>query len=352
MTLREIDGLRRSAVGAAAARHARPARGRVRARWPATRSAIRRRARCGSTAAPGVGDDPVPHRLRDPGLPRPGRHRGPTASPFELDDARAGRRDVRGRRLPAGARRVRRRVDELRRLAVPQLVEHRAATSTTCATRSCRSSTSATRRSRAREHRGLTGKSSGGYGAMVVPMLRPDVFGALASHAGDALFECSLPAELPAARAQAARRLRRLARTRSGPSCRRCRPARHGAVRELRPDRLRGGLLARPGAAGQGAAAVRRRDRAADRRRVGAVAARRTRCGWRRATPTRCARCGTSTSTPASATSGSSTSARRRSAAELDKLGVEHTLELFDGKHGGITYRYPGAIRELVLALR
>jgi S-formylglutathione hydrolase FrmB len=38
-------------------------------------------------------------------------------------------------------------------------------------------------------------------------------------------------------------------------------------------------------------------------------------------------------------------------AAELDKLGVEHTLELFDGKHGGLTYRYPGAIRELVLAL-
>jgi S-formylglutathione hydrolase FrmB len=40
-----------------------------------------------------------------------------------------------------------------------------------------------------REHRGLSGKSSGGYGAMVVPMLRPDVFGGLATHAGDALFE-------------------------------------------------------------------------------------------------------------------------------------------------------------------
>ena len=38
-------------------------------------------------------------------------------------------------------------------------------------------------------HRGLTGKSSGGYGAMVVPMLRPDVFGGLATHCGDALFE-------------------------------------------------------------------------------------------------------------------------------------------------------------------
>ncbi len=53
-----------------------------------------------------------------------------------------------------------------------------------------------------REHRGVTGKSSGGYGAMVVPMLRPDVFGALASHAGDALFElCYLPDVAVAVRA-------------------------------------------------------------------------------------------------------------------------------------------------------
>jgi len=45
-----------------------------------------------------------------------------------------------------------------------------------------------------RDHRGITGKSSGGYGAMVVPMLRADRFGALATHAGDALFEaCYLP---------------------------------------------------------------------------------------------------------------------------------------------------------------
>jgi hypothetical protein len=43
-------------------------------------------------------------------------------------------------------------------------------------------------------HRAITGKSSGGYGAMVLPMLRPDRFGALATHAGDALFEaCYLP---------------------------------------------------------------------------------------------------------------------------------------------------------------
>ena len=46
----------------------------------------------------------------------------------------------------------------------------------------------------AREHRGIAGKSSGGYGAMVTPMLRPDLFAGLSSHAGDALFEyCYLP---------------------------------------------------------------------------------------------------------------------------------------------------------------
>jgi S-formylglutathione hydrolase FrmB len=45
-----------------------------------------------------------------------------------------------------------------------------------------------------RAHRGIAGKSSGGYGAMVVPMLREDLFGGLATHAGDALFEaCYLP---------------------------------------------------------------------------------------------------------------------------------------------------------------
>lgn len=38
-------------------------------------------------------------------------------------------------------------------------------------------------------HRGVTGKSSGGFGAFITPMLRPDLFGGFASHAGDALYE-------------------------------------------------------------------------------------------------------------------------------------------------------------------
>jgi hypothetical protein len=54
----------------------------------------------------------------------------------------------------------------------------------------------------AAEGRGIAGKSSGGYGAMVTPMLRPDLFGGLATHAGDALFEaCYLPEFRESARA-------------------------------------------------------------------------------------------------------------------------------------------------------
>ena len=51
-------------------------------------------------------------------------------------------------------------------------------------------------------HRGIQGKSSGGYGAMITPLLRPDLFGALATHAGDALFEVVYARDFaPAARA-------------------------------------------------------------------------------------------------------------------------------------------------------
>ena len=51
-------------------------------------------------------------------------------------------------------------------------------------------------------HRGIQGKSSGGFGAMITPMLRPDMFGALATHAGDALYElCYIPEFAKAVRA-------------------------------------------------------------------------------------------------------------------------------------------------------
>lgn len=53
-------------------------------------------------------------------------------------------------------------------------------------------------------HRAIMGKSSGGFGAMITPMLRPDLFGALATHAGDSLYEYAYIPEF----AKSARHLR------------------------------------------------------------------------------------------------------------------------------------------------
>ncbi len=53
-----------------------------------------------------------------------------------------------------------------------------------------------------RESRGIAGKSSGGFGAMITAMLRPDLFGALATHSGDSLYElCYIPMFAKGARA-------------------------------------------------------------------------------------------------------------------------------------------------------
>jgi len=48
-----------------------------------------------------------------------------------------------------------------------------------------------------RDHRGLFGKSSGGYGAIVHGMLHADTWGALADHSGDAMFEFCYYTDLP-----------------------------------------------------------------------------------------------------------------------------------------------------------
>ncbi len=50
-----------------------------------------------------------------------------------------------------------------------------------------------------REHRGIAGKSSGGYGALVLGMRHADVFGAVASHSGDLYFEYCYRPDLPRA---------------------------------------------------------------------------------------------------------------------------------------------------------
>jgi S-formylglutathione hydrolase FrmB len=47
-----------------------------------------------------------------------------------------------------------------------------------------------------RAHRAISGKSSGGYGAMVQSMRHPEVFGAMANHSGDIYFEFGLLPDL------------------------------------------------------------------------------------------------------------------------------------------------------------
>jgi len=196
--------------------------------------------------------------------------------------------------------------------------------------------------------RGVAGHSSGGYGAMVLSMLRPNVFSAFASHAGDALFECCYQRDFPLV----ARTLRDhfdgsldvlLAR-----------------VREADPfDFARFGtplsIYAMAAAySPDPAGGVQLPFEISTGRLVDEVWAK-----WLEHDPVRMA------SRHADALRAMRTiylDAGRRDeyfldlgtqafARELDTLGVEHTLELFDGGHGGIAYRYPGAIRELVVAL-
>jgi S-formylglutathione hydrolase FrmB len=199
-----------------------------------------------------------------------------------------------------------------------------------------------------RDHRGLSGKSSGGYGAMVVPMLRPDVFGALASHAGDALFEAAYLPEFP----QHARILRDDFESSWEVLFARMREADHMDFKRFGPLETYGyAACYSPDPAAPGRALIPFDAHGRLREDVWAQ--------WLRWDPVRMA--------PAHADALRSLKhvyldagrsdeffldlGAQAFGAELSKLGVGHTLELFDGKHGGLTYRYPGAIRELVLAL-
>lgn len=201
-----------------------------------------------------------------------------------------------------------------------------------------------------RDHRGVAGKSSGGYGAMVVPMMRPEIFSALASHAGDALFEVSMAPGF----AETARTLRdhfdgsyevffeRLAGAdpfdmdRFGTAL-----MSYGCAAAYSPDPERPGRARLPFDMETGRLvddvwqlwldhdpvrmAPRRADALRSMRRIYLDAGRSDE--WH-------------------LDLGAQAFSR-----ELERLGVDHSLELFEGRHGGISHRYPGAIRELLLAL-
>jgi S-formylglutathione hydrolase FrmB len=201
-----------------------------------------------------------------------------------------------------------------------------------------------------RDRRGINGKSSGGYGAMVIPMMRPDAFGALASHAGDALFEASYMSSIPSV----VRTLRdefegsydvffeRFTEADAKPFEKFGDPIMwYGCAACYSPDPDNPGKALLP----FDVETARLIDDVWQQ--------------WLDLDPVRMA--------PRSADAlrsmrriyldagkgdeyfldlGATAFAR-----ELDAIGAEYTLDLFEGKHGGLTYRYPGAIRELVLAL-
>ena len=197
-------------------------------------------------------------------------------------------------------------------------------------------------------HRGVQGKSSGGYGAMVWGMLRPDLFGAFATHAGDALFEVSLARDFAPA-AQALRNLydgsfdALLGRLPLGPD------AVREAVRPRAPRRVRG--------RGRVLAARRRRRRppvpGRDRRARPEVWER-----WLAWDPVRlAARCGDALR----AARGIWIDAGRNDEHHLDlgaiafrdavaAAGVGDDVvrfELFEGTHRATTWRYPLSLRFL-----
>ncbi len=194
---------------------------------------------------------------------------------------------------------------------------------------------------------GVSGHSSGGYGAMVNAMLRPDVFEAFASHAGDALFEWCYMREFPGI----ARQLR---------------DHFDGSVEVLLQQAqqadpfewsIYGAALstyAMAAAYAPGPDGPELPFELGTGRLIPEVWDR-----WLQWDPVRMA------SRHADALRGMLhiyldagrwdeyflDLAAQAFSAELERLGVEHTLELFDGGHGGVSNRYPLAVRELVLAL-
>ena len=185
---------------------------------------------------------------------------------------------------------------------------------------------------------------------MVVPMLRPDVFGALASHCGDALFEaCYLPS-FPAV----ARQLRddfqgsyevifeRLAAADQITFERFGGPVEaYGYAAAYSPDPANPGQALLPFDIETGRAvpevweqwlardpvrmAPERADALRSMRRIYLDAGNRDEFYL---------------------DLGAAAFAR-----EVERAGATCTLDIFEGTHGGLTYRYPGAIRELVEAL-
>jgi S-formylglutathione hydrolase FrmB len=198
-----------------------------------------------------------------------------------------------------------------------------------------------------REQRGVCGRSSGGYGALVSSMLRPDVFAAAASQAGDALFECSYLPLFPVAARElrerfggswsAFRKAVSLTNWRESPTL----FAAHGTACAYTPDPQRPGeaLLPFDPSSGRLVEEIWMRWLQLDPVRMAAAHVEALR-GMRRIYLDAARQDEFFLDLGAQALS-----------AELSRLGVAHTLHLFDGAHDVPPDRCVDAVRDLVLAL-
>jgi enterochelin esterase-like enzyme len=201
-----------------------------------------------------------------------------------------------------------------------------------------------------RERRAVTGHSSGGYGALVLPMLRPEIFGSLIAHAPDTLFEASYMGDFA--------RVVRVLRDEYGGSY-------EALLEELRqadrfnwgrwgealnayamaaaysPDLDRPGRVLLPFDTTTGRLIPEVWERWLDRDPVRMVAAH---VDELKALEHIHIESGRSDEYMLDV-------GIQALSAELQRLGIEHSFELFDGGHGGMHHRYGPAIRDLLLKL-
>jgi S-formylglutathione hydrolase FrmB len=196
------------------------------------------------------------------------------------------------------------------------------------------------------ERRSIAGHSSGGYGAIVTSMLRPDVFGAFAAHAPDTMFEIFIRDFFEIAR---------LLRDRFEGSIDRLVEAAiasdpfdwrtfgtaisvYAYAAAYSPDEQQPGKVLLPFEPGTGALIPEVWERW--------LAWDPVRMAPRHADPLRGMR-------KIYLEAGRSDDyfldlGTKAFAQQLEALGIEHTFELFDGRHGGLQHRYPDAIKLLL----
>jgi hypothetical protein len=201
-----------------------------------------------------------------------------------------------------------------------------------------------------RDQRAVTGHSSGGYGALVLPMLRPDVFGALIAHAADTLFEACYMSDFS--------NTTRILRDSYGGSYEALLRAMNEAetfdwdlwgepinayamAAAYSPDLESPGRVLLPFDTASGKLIPEIWER------------------WLQRDPVRMAprhAQALQTLHYIHVEAGRSDEymldvGTMAFAKELDKLGIKHTAELFDGAHGGMSHRYAPAIRKLLVSL-